>query len=132
VKGFLRILWRWEAGFLEASPNGHQYNQRSGMDANLSVAIIVATTTMVTGMFGMWINASGVGKRIDEMGNRFGDLMRRFEDLRGDFKDMRGDMKDLRGEVKDLRTEFSAFKELVNGKFRDLDLELAKLMDRPK
>jgi hypothetical protein len=52
-------------------------------------------------------------------------LVRRFEDLRGDFKD-------LRGEVKDLRTELVAFKEVVNGKFRDLDLDLAKLMDRPK
>ncbi len=88
------------------------------MDTNVSVAIIAASASMITGMFGMWINASGIGKRID-------DLIGRFEDLRGDFKD-------LRIEVKDLRSELGAFKDVVNGKFRDLDLELAKLMDRPK
>jgi hypothetical protein len=36
------------------------------------------------------------------------------------------------GEVKDLRSEFSAFKEMVNGKLQAIDFEIAKLMYRPK
>jgi hypothetical protein len=99
------------------------------MDTNPSVAIIASSATMVTGVFGMWINTSGIGKRIDEMSKRIDDmgngLGKRIEDLRAD-------LRDLRVEVKDLRTEFHTFKEVVTGKFRDLDLELAKLMDRPK
>jgi hypothetical protein len=106
------------------------------MDTNILVAAISAGASTATGIFGMWITSSGVGKRIDElstqtgkriddMGNRFGDLVHRFDDLRTDFKD-------LRSEVKDLRLQLTAFKEVVNGKFRDLDLDLAKLMDRPK
>ena len=86
------------------------------MDTNLAVAIVAASASMLTGVFGMWINASQTGKRIDDMG-------RRFDDLRVDFKD-------LRNEVKDLRTDLSAFKEMVNGKLQSIDFEIAKLMDR--
>ena len=67
------------------------------MDTNLAVAIVAASASMATGMFGMWINASQTGKRID--------------DLRADFKEL------LNG-FKDLRTEFSAFKEMVNSKLQ--------------
>jgi hypothetical protein len=74
------------------------------MDTNPAVAIVAASASMATGMFGMWINASQTGKRID--------------DLRGDFKE--------------LRAEFSAFKEMVNGKLQAIDFEIAKLMDRSK
>jgi hypothetical protein len=35
-------------------------------------------------------------------------------------------------ELKDLRQELAAFKEVVNGKFRDLDSEIAKIMDKIK
>ena len=81
------------------------------MDTNLAMAIVAASASMATGMFGMWINASQTGKRIDDMG-------RRIDGLRGDFKE--------------LRNEFSAFKEMVNGKLQAIDFEIAKLMDRPK
>ena len=77
------------------------------MDTNLALVIVAASAPMVTGMFGMWINASQTGKRIDDMG-------RRFDELRGEFKE-------LRNEVKDLQTELSAFTEMVNGKLRSID-----------
>ena len=81
------------------------------METNLAVAIVAASASMATGMFGMWINASQTGKRID---------------------DLRGDFKELRAEFKELRNEFSAFKEMVNGKLQAIDFEIAKLMDRSK
>ena len=77
------------------------------MDTNLAVAIVAAGAPMVTGMFGMWINASQTGQRIDDMG-------RRFDELRGEFKE-------LRNEVKDLQTELSAFTEMVKGKLQSID-----------
>ena len=83
------------------------------VDTTLAVAIVAASASMVTGMFGMWINASQTGKRIDDMGNRFVDLGERFDDLRADFKE-------LRNEVKDFRTEFNAFREMVNGKLQSI------------
>ncbi len=95
-----------------------EYNRRAVMETNLAVAIVAASASMVTGMFGMWINASQTGKRIDDMGKRFVDL--------------RVDFRELRNEVKDFRTEFNAFREMVNGKLESIDFEIAKLMDRPK
>ena len=91
-----------------------EYNQRAVKETHLAVAIVAASASMVTGMFGMWINASQTGKRIDDMGNRFVDLGKRFDDLRADFKE-------LRNEVKDFRTEFNAFREMVNGKLQSID-----------
>ncbi len=95
-----------------------EYNQRAVKETHLAVAIVAASASMVTGMFGMWINASQTGKRIDDMGKRFVDL--------------RVDFRELRNEVKDFRTEFNAFREMVNGKLESIDFEIAKLMDRPK
>jgi hypothetical protein len=77
------------------------------METNLAVAIVAASASMATGMFGTWINASQTGKRIDDMG-------RRIDDLRGDFKE--------------LRAEPGAFKEMVNSKLQAIDSEIAKLM----
>ena len=34
------------------------------MDTNLAVAIVAASASMLTGIFGMWINSSQTGKRI--------------------------------------------------------------------
>jgi 16S rRNA C1402 N4-methylase RsmH len=85
------------------------------MDTNLAVAIVAAGASMVTGIFGMWINASQTGKRID--------------DLRVEFHAFRVEIK---SEVKELRTEFATFKDVVNGKLQAIDFEIAKLMDRPK
>jgi hypothetical protein len=85
------------------------------MDTNLAVAIVAAGASMVTGIFGMWINASQTGKRID--------------DLRVEFHAFPVEIK---SEVKELRTEFATFKDVVNGKLQAIDFEIAKLMDRPK
>ena len=44
--------------------------------------------------------------------------------------DLKQDFRDLRGEVRDLRTELRDFKDVVNGKFAALDLEIARLLDK--
>jgi hypothetical protein len=85
------------------------------MDADLTVAIVAASASMVTGIFGMWINATQTGKRID--------------DLRVEFHAFR---VEIRAEVKLFRAEFATFKDVVNGKLQAIDFEIAKLMDRPK
>jgi 16S rRNA C1402 N4-methylase RsmH len=66
------------------------------MDANLAVVIVAASASMVPAIFGMWINASQMGKRID--------------DLRVEFQAFRVEIK---AELKDLRTELAAFRNLV-------------------
>jgi 16S rRNA C1402 N4-methylase RsmH len=85
------------------------------MDTNLAVAIVAASASMLTGISGMWINASQTGKRID--------------DLRVEFHAFRVEIK---AEVKELRTELTTFRDMVNGKLQAIDFEIAKLMDRPK
>jgi hypothetical protein len=99
------------------------------MDTNLAVAVVAASATMVTGICGMWINASQTGKRIDETGKRIDGIGKRIDDLRADFRDFR---TQIQAELKDLRTELTAFKGVVNGKLQAIDFEIAKLMDRPK
>lgn len=85
------------------------------MDTNLAVAIVAASASMLTGVFGMWINASQTGKRID--------------DLRVEFHAFRVEVKT---EVKELRTEFATFRDVVIGKLQAIGFEIAKLMDRQK
>jgi hypothetical protein len=80
------------------------------MDTNLAVAVVDASATMVTGVFGMWINASQTGKRIDEVGNRIDDFRTEFHLFRTEIK----------SEINDLRTELTTFKDLVNGKLQRL------------
>ena len=77
------------------------------LDTNVTVAIVAASASMLTGIFGMWINASQTGKRID--------------DLRVEFHAFRVEIK---AEVKELRAEFATFKDVVNGKLQAIDLRL--------
>ncbi len=76
------------------------------METNLAVAIVAASASMLTGIFGMWINASQTGKRID--------------DLRVELHAFRVEIK---AEVKELRGEFATFKDVVNGKLQAIDLK---------
>ncbi len=70
---------------------------------NATINILISTSgSVIVGIFGMFFTANQLGKRID--------------DLRTDFKE--------------LRTEFYTFKDVVNGKFAALDLDISKLMDR--
>jgi hypothetical protein len=66
-------------------------------------------------MFGMWINASQTGKRID--------------DLRVEFRAFRVEIK---AEVKELRMGFATLRDVVNGKLQAIDFGIARLMDGPK
>lgn len=99
------------------------------MDTNLSIAIVAASAAMITGISGMWINNTGTGKSMDLLGKRFDDLS--FH-LGKRMDDMGKRIDEVRTEMKELREEFHGFKEVVNGKFRDLDSEIGKLLDRPK
>lgn len=57
------------------------------MDTNLAVAIVAASAPMATSIFGMWINASQVGKRIDDLGRQLNDLGVDLVELRNEVKD---------------------------------------------
>lgn len=79
------------------------------MDPSLTTTIVSTGGAVIVGVFGMFFSNSQIGKRLD---------------------DLRQDMRDLRSELNNLRSEFNSFKETVNGKFAQLDLEIAKLMDK--
>jgi hypothetical protein len=46
---------------------GGLYTQEVVTDTNVTVAIMATSASMLTGIFGMWINASQTGKRIDDL-----------------------------------------------------------------
>jgi hypothetical protein len=83
------------------------------MDSALLTTIVSTGGAVITGVCGMFVTANQLGKRVD--------------DLR---ISVNRDMDSLRADFKELRSEFYTFKEVVNGKFAALDLEIAKLMDR--
>jgi hypothetical protein len=72
------------------------------MDSAVITTIISTSGAVIVGLGGMWISTN-------QIGNRIGDLARRMDRL---------------------EDELRAFKEVVNGKFAALDLELARLMDK--
>jgi hypothetical protein len=94
------------------------------MDTALLTTLISTSGAVITGVFGMFFTANQLGKRIDDLRV---SLTRDIDTLRGQVS---RDMDSLRSDLKDLRTEFNAFKEMVNGKFGALDLEIAKLTVR--
>jgi len=75
----------------------------------MDTTIISTSRAVITGVFGMVFTANQLSKRIDDLGNQLG---KRIDDSRAD--------------VKDLRAEFYAFKDVVNGKLSDLDMDIAK------
>ncbi len=79
------------------------------MDNALLTTIISTGGSVIVGLGAMWIATNQLGKRLDDFGHRLDDLSRRIEKLNDQFLD---------------------FKEVVNGKFAALDLEIAKLLDR--
>jgi len=72
------------------------------MDNAVITTLISTSGAVIVGLGGMWIGTNQLGKRID-------DVMRRLDRLEDRVQRLR---------------------EMVNGKFAGLDLELAKLMDR--
>jgi predicted RNA-binding protein with PIN domain len=72
------------------------------MDTTLATTIVSTSGAVVVGLGGMWISTNQMGRRMD----------------------------DIRQDLRDLRMEFNQFKDMVNGKFAALDLEIAKLMDK--
>jgi hypothetical protein len=105
------------------------------MDSALLTTLISTGGAVITGVFGMFFTANQLGKRMDDLNNKVDkriddsnkQLGQRIDDLR---ISLSRDMDGLRNEIKEFRAEFYAFKEVVNGKFSALDLEIAKLMDR--
>ncbi len=93
------------------------FNRKSrkikGMDAGLTTTIVSTGGAVIVGVFGMFFTANQLGRRID--------------DLRADTNSR---MKELGDDLKDLRNEFTSFKDMVNGKFAALDLDIAKFMDK--
>jgi predicted RNA-binding protein with PIN domain len=85
------------------------------METSVTTTIISTGGAVLVGLGGMWISANQIGKRIDDLTTRVNRLEDRFA-----------------AELKDLRQELAAFKEVVNGKFRDLDSEIGKVMDKIK
>ncbi len=90
------------------------------MDAALTTTIVSTGGAVIVGVFGMFFTANQLGRRIDDLR----------ADTNNRMKELREDLKELREDLKDLRNEFTSFKDMVNGKFAALDLEIAKLMDR--
>lgn len=72
------------------------------MDASLTNTIVSTGGAVIVGVFGMFFANNQIGKRLD----------------------------DLCHDLRDLTSEFHNFKDTVNGKFAQLDLEIAKLMDK--
>jgi archaellum component FlaC len=79
------------------------------VDTQVATALITAGAGVATGVITSWINTQQIGKRMDSLERR----MDRLED-----------------KIEKLAEEFRAFKDIVNSKFRDLDTEIAKLLDR--
>ena len=72
------------------------------MESALLTTLISTGGAVIVGCFGLWAHANQTGKRID----------------------------DLRQAMNRLEDQFHAFKDLVNGKFAALDLEIARLQDK--
>ena len=85
------------------------------METSVITTMISTGGAVVVGLGGMWISTNQIGKRIDDLNARVNRLEDRFAT-----------------ELRDLRQELAAFKEVVNGKFRDLDSEIGKIMDKIK
>jgi hypothetical protein len=105
------------------TPRQPRKNQRNILGGKLP-CLFSTSGAVITGVFGLFFTANQLGKRIDDLQV---SLTRNIDTLRGQ---VTRDMHSLRSDLKDLRTEFNAFKEMVNGKFGALDLEIAKLMKR--
>ncbi len=74
------------------------------MDSAVLTTIVSTTGAVIVGLGGMWMISSQLGKRLDDMGKR----------------------------IDRMENQFSAFKEVMNGKLSALDIEIAKLLDRPR
>lgn len=83
------------------------------MEPSLTATIVSTGGAVIVGVFGMFFANNQIGKRLDDLRQ---DSTKNFDSLRQD--------------LRDLRSEFNGFKETVNGKFAQLDLEIAKLMDK--
>ena len=79
------------------------------METALVTTIVSTGGAVITGVFGMFMTASQLGRRIDDSNKR---------------------IDELRPEIRELRSEFYVFKDVVSGKLTVLDTEIAKLMDR--
>ena len=74
------------------------------MPSDIIVTLISTSGAVITGIFGMWISTNQLGKRIDRLEKQYD----RLED------------------------RFSTFQEVVNGKLKDLDTEVARILDKIK
>lgn len=83
------------------------------MEPSLTTTIVSTGGAVIVGVFGMFFANNQIGKRLDDLRQ---DSTKNFDSIRQD--------------LRDLRAEFNGFKETVNGKFAQLDLEIAKLMDK--
>ena len=90
------------------------------MDTALATTIVSSGGAVIVGVFGMFFTANQLGKRMDDLNSQLGKRM----------DDLNSRINELRDDLKDLRNEFTSFKDMVNGKFAALDLEIAKLMDK--
>lgn len=72
------------------------------VDTALATTLVSTSGAVIVGVFGMFINSSQLGKRID----------------------------DTNQNLREFRSEFNAFRDTVTGKLASMDLEIAKLMDR--
>ncbi len=90
------------------------------MDPSLTNTIVSTGGAVIVGIFGMFFANNQIGKRLDDFGKRLDDLR---QDSAKNFDSIRQDLRDL-------TSEFHSFKDTVNGKFAQLDLEISKLMDK--
>jgi predicted RNA-binding protein with PIN domain len=85
------------------------------METSVITTIISTGGAVIVGLGGMWISTNQIGRRLDtletQLGKRIDDVAHRMDRL---------------------EDRFSAFQEVVNGKFRDLDTEIGKLLDKLK
>ena len=80
------------------------------MDPSLTSTIVSTGGAVIVGVFGMFFANNQIGKRLDDLRQ---DTTKNFDSIRQD--------------LRDLTSEFHDFKDTVNGKFAQLDLEIAKL-----
>ncbi len=90
------------------------------MDSTLLTTLISTSGAVIVGLAAIGSNTYWTSHAIRSLK----------EDVRDLSHDLKGEIKDIRSEIKDLRTELREFKDVVNGKFAALDLEIARLLDK--
>ncbi len=79
------------------------------MDSAILTTLIPTGGAVTVGCFGLWAHANQTGKRIEDLADR---------------------ISEMRQDLNKLREQFFEFKEVVNGRFTALDLEIARLLDK--